>query len=30
VRLDLREAAGGGIEVTVPSVRVHEIVCFQA
>jgi hypothetical protein len=27
--LDLREASGGGVEVSVPSVRIHEIVCFQ-
>jgi hypothetical protein len=28
--LELREAPGGGVEVSVPSVRIHEIVCFQA
>ncbi len=27
---NLREAAGGGVEASVPTVRIHEIVCFRA
>ena len=30
VALELRKSAGGGVEVSVPSVLIHEIVCFQA